>query len=234
LNFTPGEFQFTVLAVATNNLSKKEVTVPVNVVNHPLIKHKLALMREDNVSTKDFRDLASELATLLTYEATKDLETETKTIQGWAGPVQVEKIKGKKITVVPILRAGLGMMPGVLELIPSARVSVVGLYRNEETLEPVRYYVKMTSAMDARIALILDPMLATGGSLIATIDLIKESGCKQIKGIFMVAAPEGIEKLTATHPDVEVYVAAIDEKLNDIGYILPGLGDAGDKIFGTK
>jgi len=208
--------------------------VPVNVVDHPLIKHKLALMREDNVSTKDFRDLASELATLLTYEATKDLETETKTIQGWAGPVQVEKIKGKKITVVPILRAGLGMMPGVLELIPSARVSVVGLYRNEETLEPVRYYVKMTSAMDARIALILDPMLATGGSLIATIDLIKESGCKQIKGIFMVAAPEGIEKLTATHPDVEVYVAAIDEKLNDIGYILPGLGDAGDKIFGTK
>ena len=208
--------------------------MPVNVVDHPLIKHKLALMREDDVSTKDFRDLASELATLLTYEATKDLETETKTIQGWAGPVQVEKIKGKKITVVPILRAGLGMMPGVLELIPSARVSVVGLYRNEETLEPVRYYVKMTSAMDARIALILDPMLATGGSLIATIDLIKESGCKQIKGIFMVAAPEGIEKLTATHPDVEVYVAAIDEKLNDIGYILPGLGDAGDKIFGTK
>lgn len=208
--------------------------MPVNVVDHPLIKHKLALMREDNVSTKDFRDLASELATLLTYEATKDLETETKTIQGWAGPVQVEKIKGKKITVVPILRAGLGMMPGVLELIPSARVSVVGLYRNEETLEPVRYYVKMTSAMDARIALILDPMLATGGSLIATIDLIKESGCKQIKGIFMVAAPEGIEKLTAVHPDVEVYVAAIDEKLNDIGYILPGLGDAGDKIFGTK
>ena len=208
--------------------------MPVNVVNHPLIKHKLALMREDDVSTKDFRDLASELATLLTYEATKDLETETQTIRGWDGPVQVEKIKGKKITVVPILRAGLGMMPGVLELIPSARVSVVGLYRNEETLEPVRYYVKMTSAMDARIALILDPMLATGGSLIATIDLIKESGCKQIKGIFMVAAPEGIEKLTAVHPDVEVYVAAIDEKLNDIGYILPGLGDAGDKIFGTK
>ena len=234
MNFAPGEFQFAVLAVAANNLSKKEVAVPVNVVDHPLIKHKLALMREDDVSTKDFRDLASELATLLTYEATKDLETETKTIQGWAGPVQVEKIKGKKITVVPILRAGLGMMPGVLELIPSARVSVVGLYRNEETLEPVRYYVKMTSAMDARIALILDPMLATGGSLIATIDLIKESGCKQIKGIFMVAAPEGIEKLTATHPDVEVYVAAIDEKLNDIGYILPGLGDAGDKIFGTK
>jgi uracil phosphoribosyltransferase len=208
--------------------------VPVHVVNHPLIKHKLALMRENNVTTKDFRDLASELATLLTYEATKDLETEIKTVKGWAGSVQVEKIKGKKITVVPILRAGLGMMPGVLDLIPSARVSVVGLYRNEETLQPVEYYVKMTSAMEERIALIIDPMLATGGSLIATIELIKKTGCSQIKGIFMVAAPEGIEKLTAAHPDVEVYVAALDEKLNDIGYILPGLGDAGDKIFGTK
>ena len=206
----------------------------VHVVDHPLIRHKLALMRENNITTKDFRDLASELATLLTYEATKDLETEKSTVQGWAGPVQVEKIKGKKITVVPILRAGLGMMPGVLNLIPSARVSVVGLYRNEETLKPVEYYVKMTSAMEERIALILDPMLATGGSLIATIDLIKKTGCDQIKGIFMVAAPEGIAKLTAAHPDVEVYVAAIDEKLNDIGYILPGLGDAGDKIFGTK
>lgn len=206
----------------------------VNVVDHPLIKHKLALMREDDVTTKDFRDLAAELAMLLTYEATKNLETETKTIQGWAGPVQVEKIKGKKITVVPILRAGLGMMTGVLNLIPSAKVSVVGLYRNEETLEPVRYYVKMTSSMEERIALIIDPMLATGGSLIATIDLIKESGCKQIKGIFMVAAPEGIEKLTGAHPDVDIYIAAVDDKLNNIGYIIPGLGDAGDKIFGTK
>ena len=206
----------------------------VHVVDHPLIKHKLGLMREDDVSTKDFRDLASELATLLTYEATKDLETEIKTIKGWAGSVEVEKIKGKKITVVPILRAGLGMMPGVLDLIPSARVSVVGLYRNEDTLKPVEYYVKMTGAMDERIALILDPMLATGGSLIATIDLVKESGCKQIKGIFMVASPEGIERLNSAHPDVEVWVAAVDEKLNDIGYILPGLGDAGDKIFGTK
>ncbi len=206
----------------------------VHVVDHPLIKHKLALMREDDVTTKDFRDLAAELAMLLTYEATKNLETETKTIQGWAGPVQVEKIKGKKITVVPILRAGLGMMTGVLNLIPSAKVSVVGLYRNEETLEPVRYYVKMTSSMEERIALIIDPMLATGGSLIATIDLIKESGCKLIKGIFMVAAPEGIEKLTNAHPDVDIYIAAVDDKLNDIGYIIPGLGDAGDKIFGTK
>ena len=208
--------------------------MPVHVVDHPLVKHKLALVRENDITTKDFRDLASELANLLTYEATKHLETEKVTIQGWAGPVEVEKIKGKKITVVPILRAGLGMMTGVLNLIPTAKVSVVGLYRNEETLEPIRYYVKMTSQMEERIALILDPMLATGGTVIATIDLLKESGCKQIKGIFMVAAPEGIEKLQSTHPDVEIWVAAIDEKLNDAGYILPGLGDAGDKIFGTK
>jgi uracil phosphoribosyltransferase len=218
----------------TLNLSQKEVAVPVHVVDHPLVKHKLALVREHNITTKDFRDLASELANLLTYEATQHLETETVTIQGWAGSVEVEKIKGKKITVVPILRAGLGMMNGVLNLIPTAKVSVVGLYRNEETLEPVRYYVKMTSQMEERIALILDPMLATGGTVIATIDLLKESGCKQIKGIFMVAAPEGIEKLQSAHPDVEIWVAAIDEKLNEVGYILPGLGDAGDKIFGTK
>lgn len=191
-------------------------------------------MREDNVSTKDFRDLSSEIARLLTYEATKDLETEKRTIQGWAGDVRVERIKGKKITIVPILRAGLGMMDGVIDLIPSAKVSVVGLYRNEETLEPVRYYVKMTSKMEERMALILDPMLATGGTLTATIDLLKEGGCKQIRGLFLVAAPEGLKRLEELHPDVDVYVAAIDERLNDVGYILPGLGDAGDKIFGTK
>jgi uracil phosphoribosyltransferase len=191
-------------------------------------------MRADDVSTKDFRDLANELARLLTYEATQDLETETRTIKGWAGDVKVERIKGKKITVVPILRAGLGMIDGVLDLIPSARTSVVGLYRNEETLDPVRYYVKMTSNMEERIALILDPMLATGGTLMATIDLLKESGCKEIRGLFLVAAPEGLKRLEATHPDVDVYVAAIDERLNEVGYILPGLGDAGDKIFGTK
>jgi uracil phosphoribosyltransferase len=208
--------------------------VPVHLVEHPLIRHKLGLMRVNDVSTKQFRELANELATLLTYEATKDLETEATTIKGWAGDVAVENIKGKKITVVPILRAGLGMMDGVLNLIPSARVSVVGLYRNEETLEPVRYYVKMTSNMEERIALILDPMLATGGTLVATIDLLKESGCRQIRGLFLVAAPEGLRRLEQAHPDVDIYVAAIDEKLNDIGYILPGLGDAGDKVFGTK
>lgn len=206
----------------------------VHVVRHPLIRHKLGLMREHNISTKDFRELASELAALLTYEATKDLETESREIQGWAGPVKVEEIKGKKITVVPILRAGLGMMDGVFNLIPSAKVSVVGFYRNEETLEPVRYYVKMTGQIEERIALILDPMLATGGTLNATIELLKEAGCRNIRGLFLVAAPEGIKRIEENHPDVDIYVASIDERLNDIGYILPGLGDAGDKIFGTK
>jgi len=208
--------------------------VAVHVADHPLIKHKLGLMRVHDISTKDFRDLSSEVAKLLTYEATKDMETETVTIRGWAGDVQVESIKGKKITIVPILRAGIGMMNGVIDLIPSAKVSVVGLYRNEETLEPVRYFVKLATQMEDRTALILDPMLATGGTLMATIDLLKEAGCRSIKGIFLVAAPEGIKRLEKNHPDVDIYVAAVDEKLNDVGYILPGLGDAGDKIFGTK
>ncbi len=206
----------------------------VYVKDHPLIRHKLGFLREKNITTKDFRNLASEIASLLTYEATQDLVTEQRTIEGWAGPVNVDRIKGKKITIVPILRAGLGMMDGVLHLIPSAKVSVVGFYRNEETLKPVKYYVKTASSMAKRIALILDPMLATGGTLNATIDLVKEAGCKTIKGLFLVAAPEGIAAVTQKHPDVDIYVAAIDERLNDVGYILPGLGDAGDKIFGTK
>jgi len=208
--------------------------VSVHEIKHPLVRHKLGLMRREGISTKDFRELASEVARLLTYEATSDLETERETIQGWAGPVTVDTIKGKKITVVPILRAGLGMMDGVLDLIPSARVSVVGLYRNEETLEPVAYYKKFTGQICDRTAMILDPMLATGGSVIAAIDMLKEAGCQKIKGLFLVAAPEGLRALQEKHPNVDIYVAAIDEKLNDVGYILPGLGDAGDKIFGTK
>ncbi len=206
----------------------------VHEANHPLVKHKLGLMRQHDISTKDFRELASEIARLLTYEATKDLETEIETITGWNGPVDVDRIKGKKITVVPILRAGLGMMDGVLDLIPSARVSVVGLYRDEDTLEPVTYFKKLTSSMQDRIALIVDPMLATGGSLVACVDMLKQAGCSKIRGLFLVAVPEGIERISKAHPDVDIYVAAIDEGLNEKGYILPGLGDAGDKIFGTK
>lgn len=206
----------------------------VHIADHPLIKHKLGLMRQHDISTKDFRDLSSEVARLLTYEAAKDLPTEKKTIQGWAGPVEVDTLKGKKITIVPILRAGLGMMDGVIDLIPSAKVSVVGYYRNEETLQPVEYYVKLATGIEERVALILDPMLATGGTLMATIETLKKAGCKKIKGLFLVAAPEGLKIITDAHPDVEIYVASVDDRLNEVGYILPGLGDAGDKIFGTK
>jgi uracil phosphoribosyltransferase len=203
-------------------------------VTHPLIQHKLGLMRHAGISTKDFRELASEVASLLTYEATKDLETVAEQIAGWAGPIAVRRIKGKKITIVPILRAGLGMLPGVLDMIPSAKVSVVGVQRDEHTLQPVAYYEKLSGRMDQRIALIVDPMLATAGTLIAAVDMLKAAGCKRIKGLFLVAAPEGLRHIEATHPDIEIYTASIDERLNEHGYILPGLGDAGDKIFGTK
>jgi len=192
-------------------------------------------MRASGVSSKDFRELASEVGNLLTYEATRELATEQVSIKGWQGePIKVEKIKGKKITVVPILRAGLGMLDGVLRLIPNAKISVVGLYRDEETLQPVAYFDKVVKDVTKRTALIVDPMLATGGTLIATIDLLKHKGCSNIMGLFLVAAPEGIKAVQDKHPDVTIYTAAIDEKLNDKGYILPGLGDAGDKIFGTR
>lgn len=203
-------------------------------VRHPLIQHKLGLMRRAGISTKEFRELASEVAALLTYEATADMETECKMIEGWAGPVEVTHIKGKKVTIVPILRAGLGMLSGVLEMIPAAKVSVVGLQRDEETLEPVAYYEKLSGGMDERTAIIVDPMLATAGTLVATVDMLKAAGAKKIKGLFLVAAPEGLKRIEAAHPDIEIYVACIDERLNELGYILPGLGDAGDKIFGTK
>lgn len=203
-------------------------------VKHPLIKHKIGLMRAADVNTKDFRQLATEVGSLLTYEATSDLEMEKVTIEGWNGPVEIDRIKGKKVTVVPILRAGLGMMDGVLEHIPSARISVVGIYRNEETLEPVPYFTKLANDVGERLAIIVDPMLATGGSMIATIDLLKKAGCKHIKVLVLVAAPEGIKALEAAHPDIELYTASIDSHLNENGYIIPGLGDAGDKIFGTK
>lgn len=203
-------------------------------VKHPLIQHKLGLMREGDISTKRFRELAAEVGSLLTYEASKGFELESKTINSWNGEIQVEQIKGKKVTVVPILRAGLGMMDGVLELIPSARISVVGMYRNEETLEPVFYFEKLAGQIDERLALVIDPMLATGGSMVETINLLKDRGCKNIKALVLVAAPEGIAALEKAHPDVELYTASVDDCLNDAGYILPGLGDAGDKIFGTK
>ncbi|WP_027469395.1 uracil phosphoribosyltransferase [Deefgea rivuli] len=205
----------------------------ITVVNHPLVQHKLALLREADVSTNKFRLLTEELARLLAYEATRDLQLEDVTIAGWCGDVQVKKIKGKKLTVVPILRAGIGMLNGVLDLVPSAKISVVGLARDEETLQPVPYFEKFVGDLEDRLALIIDPMLATGGSLVATIDMLKRNGCQEIKAIVMVAAPEGVKLVNAAHPDVQIVAASLDSHLNELGYIIPGLGDAGDKIFGT-
>lgn len=208
--------------------------MPVHEIRHPLIRHKLGLMRRADISTKNFRELAQEVGALLTYEATKDLPLEQYEIPGWAGPVTVEKISGKKITVVPILRAGIGMLDGVLSLVPGAKVSAVGVARNEETLEARTYLEKLAPDIAERRSLIIDPMLATGGSMVATIDLLKKAGSKEIRAMVLVAAPEGIEAVRQAHPDVIIYTASIDEKLDENGYIIPGLGDAGDKIFGTK
>ncbi len=206
----------------------------VHEIKHPLLQHKISLMRSNDMSTRGFRQLAGEVGCLLTYEATKDLELEDYQLQGWEGEVTGQRIKGKKATVVPILRAGIGMLDGVLELMPSAKISVVGLYRDEETLEPVSYFEKLAGNIEDRMALIIDPMLATGGSMNVTIDLLKAAGCKDIRALVLVAAPEGIKKIQDAHPDVDIYTASIDSHLNDKGYIIPGLGDAGDKIFGTK
>lgn len=202
-------------------------------IRHPLIRHKLGLLRRSDISTKNFRELAQEVTMLLTYEATKDLPVEDFEIDGWAGKVNTQRMVGKKITIVPILRAGIGMLEGVLNLIPSAKVSVLGLERDEETLEARTYYKKLVPDVCNRIAMIIDPMLATGSSLVAAIDVLKQSGCKDIRVMILVAAPEGIKRVHDAHPDIRIYTASIDDGLNEQGYIIPGLGDAGDKIFGS-
>ncbi|MBT9486046.1 MAG: uracil phosphoribosyltransferase [Rubrivivax sp.] len=208
--------------------------MPVIEVHHPLVRHKVGLLREHEISTKKFRELTNELARLLAYEATADFPLEKTTVQCWSGPTEVDQIAGKKVTVVPILRAGLGMLDGVLDMIPNAKVSVVGLGRNHETLQPEQYFERFVGQLEARTALIIDPMLATAGSMIATVDLLKRKGCTDIRALVLVAAPEGVKALNAAHPDVRCWTAAIDSHLNEVGYIIPGLGDAGDKIFGTK
>lgn len=208
--------------------------MPVIDVKHPLVKHKVGLLREEGISTKKFRELTHELATLLAYEATADFPLESATIDCWSGPTQVQRISGRKVTVVPILRAGLGMLDGVLDMVPNAKVSVVGLSRNHETLQPENYFEKFVGHLDERTAIIIDPMLATAGSMIATVDLLKSRGCKDVRALVLVAAPEGVAALGAAHPDVRCWTASIDSHLNEVGYIIPGLGDAGDKIFGTK
>jgi uracil phosphoribosyltransferase len=207
--------------------------MPVIAINHPLVRHKVGLLREDEISTKKFRELTNEIARLLAYEATADFPLEKTTIQCWSGPVEIEQIAGRKVTVVPILRAGLGMLDGVLDMIPNAKVSVVGVSRNHETLMPEQYFERFVGHLDERTALIIDPMLATAGSMIATVDLLKRRGCKDIRALVLVAAPEGIAALDKAHPEVRCWTAAIDSHLNEVGYIIPGLGDAGDKIFGT-
>ena len=206
----------------------------VKIVDHPLIQHKISLMRDRNTGTKEFRDLVSEIATLLCYEATRDLPTEEVEVETPIALARTHVLAGRKLALVPILRAGLGMVDGMLTLIPAAKGGHIGLYRNEETLEPVEYYCKLPADSESRELLVLDPMLATGGSASAAITFLKQRNCKHIRLVNLIAAPEGIERVQKDHPDVNIYVAACDEKLNEHGYIVPGLGDAGDRLFGTK
>jgi uracil phosphoribosyltransferase len=206
----------------------------VHVYDHPLIQHKLSIIRDKNTSVKEFRELVSEIASLMCYEATRDLQTEIIDVETPIGPAKARHLSGKKLAVVPILRAGLGMVDGILKLVPSAKVGHIGLFRDPKTLEPVKYYCKMPNDIANRDVLVLDPMLATGGSASAAITFIKEYGCRHIKLLNLIGAPEGIARMQQDHPDVDIYIAAVDEKLNDHGYIVPGLGDAGDRIFGTK
>ena len=206
----------------------------VHILNHPLLQHKLTILRNKTTSTKDFRDLIGEIAMLMTYEATRDLPLEDVEVTTPIATGTFQTISGKKLAIVPILRAGLGMVDGVLKMVPAARVGHIGLFRDPDTLNPVKYYCKMPPDVAERDVIIVDPMLATGGSASAAIDFMKEYGCKHIKLMHVLAAPEGIARLQREHPDVEVYVAGLDSHLNDHGYIVPGLGDAGDRIFGTK
>jgi uracil phosphoribosyltransferase len=208
--------------------------MPVIEIRHPLVRHKVGLLRNAELSTKSFREITAELGRLLAYEATADFPLEPVTVAGWAGPVEVERISGKKVTLVPILRAGLGMLDGVLDAIPNAKVSVIGIARNHATLQPEPYVDRLAGGLDVRTAIVLDPMLATGGSMISAVSLLKSRGAIDIRALVLVAAPEGIAALAKAHPDVRVWTAAIDSHLNENGYILPGLGDAGDRIFGTR
>ena len=209
-------------------------TENVVVVDHPLVQHKLGLLRDKTTPTQVFRQLVDELTLLLTYEATKDMATEESEIETPLERTTVQRISGKKVAVCPILRAGVGMLDGVLSLISGARVGFIGLYRNEDTLEPVEYYVKLPQDIAERDVLILDPMLATGNSTAAAVATVKRAGAHSIRLIAIIAAPEGIERLQSEHPDVAIVVAAIDRELNERGYIVPGLGDAGDRLYGTR
>jgi uracil phosphoribosyltransferase len=206
----------------------------VTVIDHPLIQHKLSIMRDINTGSKDFRELLEEIAMLMGYEVTRNFQLEEVEIETPICITKAKMLTGKKVAIIPILRAGLGMVDGMLKLIPAAKVGHIGLYRDPETLKPVEYYCKLPSDIQEREIIVSDPMLATGGSASAAIKLLKEKGAKNIRLMCLIAAPEGIEAVLREHPDVEIYVACVDEKLNEHGYIVPGLGDAGDRIFGTK
>ncbi len=206
----------------------------VVVMDHPLIAHKIGIIRRKETGTREFRDMVSEIGALITYEATKELKLQDVEIETPICRTTVKELAGKKLAVIPILRAGLGMVEGVLTMIPSAKVGHIGLYRNEETLEPVEYYCKIPKDCSERDVFVVDPMLATGGSAIAAIQMLKNRGVKNMRFLCVIAAPEGVKKLQAAHPDVDIYIGALDEHLNENGYIVPGLGDAGDRIFGTK
>ncbi len=206
----------------------------VHVLDHPLLQHKLSILRNAETGVKDFRSVVGEIATLMCYEATRDLPTKEVEIDTPVAKAKVRVLSGKKLAIVPVLRAGLGMVEGILTLIPSAKVGHIGLYRDPKTLEPVEYYCKMPDDISQRDIIILDPMLATGGSASAAIQFMKNYGCKHIKLMNIIGAPDGVARVRKDHPDVEIYLAAVDDHLNDHGYIVPGLGDAGDRIFGTK
>lgn len=206
----------------------------LTVVSHPLVQHKLTLMREKDTSTASFRQLLREISLLLAYEVTRELPMTTKKIETPLTAMDAPAIEGKKLALVSILRAGNGLLDGILELIPAARVGFVGLYRDHETLQPVQYYCKLPDNLDERVTIVVDPMLATGNSSAAAIDLIKAKGAKNIRFLCLLAAPEGIERMRAAHPDVPIVTASVDSHLNELGYIVPGLGDAGDRMFGTK
>lgn len=206
----------------------------VTVFDHPLIHHKLGILRSVQTGSKEFRELIEEIATLMGYEALRDLPLKEITITTPMAKTKAYTLAGKKLAIVPILRAGLGMVDGMLALVPSAKIGHIGLYRDHETLEPHEYYCKLPDDIENRLVIVLDPMLATGGSGSAAVSFIKQHGCTQIKFMSIIAAPEGIERLSKDHPDIQIYCGCVDERLNDIGYIVPGLGDAGDRIFGTK
>ncbi|WP_100332476.1 uracil phosphoribosyltransferase [Bacillus xiapuensis] len=206
----------------------------VYVFDHPLIQHKLTMIRDKHTGTKEFRELVDEIATLMAFEITRDLPLEEVTIETPVCQANTKMLAGKKLGVVPILRAGIGMVEGILKLIPAARVGHVGLYRDPKTLKPVEYYVKLPTDVEERDFIVVDPMLATGGSAVEAINSLKKRGAKNMKFMCLVAAPEGVEAMQKAHPDVDIYIAALDEKLNEKGYIVPGLGDAGDRLFGTK